>query len=288
MILTIPEHEYHADTQRISASMIKLAHSKTLYHVWDAYINPEREIVEPTAAMKFGSMCHKAILEPETFDDCYTVMPPGLDRRTKEGKQLYADIVASGKRVVSDKDFNDALRVAESVHRLPDWKRIMRNDPVFEGVLQTETRRVRFDILVRPCADYPEGLIVDLKTTADCSPRAFGRDVAKMGYHLQAAWYIEVCEQVLGFRPEFMILAAEKKRPFVAAPYMVSEEDIAIGRTAALEAEMAIRQAMLANIWPAYHTQLIPVEMPAYVYDDFEDGLEVEADDAGFAGSSDE
>ena len=75
MIEHVPENEYHSDTQRISASMVKMMHTKTPAHVYDSYINPDREPIEPTPAMQFGSMVHKAILEPETFDDCYCVMP---------------------------------------------------------------------------------------------------------------------------------------------------------------------------------------------------------------------
>ena len=50
------------------------------------------------------------------------------------------------------------------------------------------------DVRVRPdCLNRVEGFISDVKTCQDNSPNAFKRDVYKYAYHLQAAFYMDMC-----------------------------------------------------------------------------------------------
>jgi hypothetical protein len=41
------------------------------------------------------------------------------------------------------------------------------------------------------------GILVDLKTTEDASPREFQRSIAKWRYHVQAGWYMAAIEACL-------------------------------------------------------------------------------------------
>ena len=47
---------------------------------------------EPTPAMVFGTVVHKMLLEPHTFDNEFAVAPL-VDRRTKDGKAAYQDFL---------------------------------------------------------------------------------------------------------------------------------------------------------------------------------------------------
>ena len=59
------------------------------------------------------------------------------------------------------------------------------------------------------------GILVDLKTTEDASPREFQRSIAKWRYHVQAGWYMAGIEAAYGTRPSgFIFIAVEKKPPF--------------------------------------------------------------------------
>jgi len=267
-LLDIPEDEYHADTTRISASMIKMMHAKTPAHVYDAFFAPDREQPE-SAALDFGRMFHAAVLEPETFDDKYMVMPEGLDRRTKEGKALWADILASGKQAVASDKFNDVKKMAANIHKLPIWSKIMDNNPQFEKTVMTENRRIRMDIFVEPCDDFPRGLIVDLKSCVDASPYRFGYDCNKLGYHIQAAYYCDVVfNKTGGWIPDFTILASEKTRPFIAKAYEVGQVERNIGWQIAYSAYEKLVGCMAKNEWPAYGDDIEPIALPTFAYDD--------------------
>ena len=84
--------------------------------LWRIHDSPEKfkwflDHPEPQSpAFAFGSMVHKLLLEPETFDEEYAVAPE-VDKRTKAGKEAWAAFCASAgeKAVVSIDDYGKAL-----------------------------------------------------------------------------------------------------------------------------------------------------------------------------------
>jgi hypothetical protein len=61
--MTISNEQYHADPA-VSASHLH-AIARSPYHYWSRYLDPNRKPVEPTAAMRLGSLVHCAVLEPD-------------------------------------------------------------------------------------------------------------------------------------------------------------------------------------------------------------------------------
>jgi hypothetical protein len=94
-IETMENTEYHAHPA-LSASGLRVLKRSPL-HYWDRYINPDRVTTEPTEAMQLGTLIHCAVLEPDQFDVRYIAVPEGIDKRTKEGKQVWADLLATGR-----------------------------------------------------------------------------------------------------------------------------------------------------------------------------------------------
>jgi hypothetical protein len=82
---TITNEQYHADPA-ISASHLK-AVMQSPYHYWSRYLNPQRPTMEPTAAMRLGSLAHCAALEPDELHNRYAIAP---DRRSNAGKAAAA------------------------------------------------------------------------------------------------------------------------------------------------------------------------------------------------------
>jgi hypothetical protein len=79
--MTLTNADYHADPA-ISASHLK-AVMQSPYHYWSRYLNPQRPTMEPTAAMRLGSLAHCAVLEPDELHNRYAIAP---DRRSNAGK----------------------------------------------------------------------------------------------------------------------------------------------------------------------------------------------------------
>jgi exodeoxyribonuclease VIII len=224
------------------------------------------------------------------------VLPEGLGPTSKEGKALAAEITAAGNVPVSAED---ALFVSEWVPRLAGREvlsaddmlrvgkmaRIMHELPISRVVFGKYAKlgkaeaslfwrdpatgvvcKVRPDYMMAPCEDFPNGLIIDGKSTTDASPEGFGRQVWNLDYGLQAAFYTRVFQQVMGTagRPAFLWGAQEKDSPHAAAYYaagadLVEYWDKRIPRLLALFAE-----CKRTGLWPGYSTAVQTLAMPAW------------------------
>jgi exodeoxyribonuclease VIII len=266
--------EYRA-IPAISASMIKLAAKKTKAHVYHSFFEQDQDSSK-SAAMALGSVVHKAILEPETFDDYYVVMPEGLKRNTKEGKALWADLTATGKEPIPRTEWNKAKAIAKQIHAMPYWDEIMQSNPVFENVLtfidDGGVFKARFDIYCESTPRHPNGLIVDLKTCADADNFVFARSCHNLGYHIQAAFYTQMVKQSRGGEsaPDFLILAVETKAPFLAAPYLMDAQTIKLGQDDCARLIPELKNCFATNQWTGYSTEPEYLSYPAYAFRDDE------------------
>lgn len=265
--------EYHAHPA-IGASGLKLL-ARSPLHYWAAYIDPDREPMQPTAAMALGTTTHCAILEPHRFDDLYAVLPEGLDRRTKEGKQLFADIESSiessGKQPIRSDDFERLMRMRAAVMNSGDAQAIMRaatahEISLFWRCMATGVEcKIRPDIYVDPCDRFPNGLIADLKTTSDASPSAFGRQAWGLSMHIQAALYTRGAQLALNLptRPDFAWIAVESDRPHAVMVYTAPAELIEYGDREVARLLRVYADCCASNHWPAYgYAQ--PLALPGY------------------------
>jgi exodeoxyribonuclease VIII len=53
------------------------------------FINYRNKPKETTPALTYGQALHCMLLEPQEFNDTFTIMP-SVDKRTKEGKEIFA------------------------------------------------------------------------------------------------------------------------------------------------------------------------------------------------------
>ena len=80
--------DYHSYKEAISKSRLAKMSVCPSYFKW-----AETAEIKPSAEMVIGSATHKLILEPTDFDREF-VVSPNFDRRTKQGKEDYADFLA--------------------------------------------------------------------------------------------------------------------------------------------------------------------------------------------------
>jgi len=267
--------EYHADTSAISASGLKLF-ARSPAHYYAAYLDPQRPERQPTAAMKLGTATHCAILEPERFNAEYVAMPEGIDRRTTAGKQAYADLLASGAEVLAADDMASVMNMACSF-RDNDISRALfdRSHSVEQSIYATingVSCKCRPDFIT---ADRL--LVMDVKTTKDASPEAFGKSAWNLGYHVQAAFYRRVIGAATGTTPDFIFGCVESESPHLVAYYSVPQYllDYADGLIDTLLERYA--ECLAADLWPGYVAEIEMQELsvPGYAQRIIEnDGIE--------------
>ena len=267
--------DYHADTSAISASGLKLF-MRSPAHYYAAYLDPNRIERKPTAAMKLGTATHCAILEPERFNGEYTVMPEGLDRRTTAGKQAYADLLASGAEILSADEMAQVINMA-CAFRDNEISRALfdRKHAVEQSIYATVNGvscKCRPDFIT---SDFL--LVMDVKTTSDASPEAFGKSAWNLGYHVQAAFYRRVISEATGTTPDFIFGCVESERPHLVAYYSVPQDllDYADGLIdCALE---RYAECMRSGVWPGYVSaiEMQELNVPGYAQRIIEqDGIE--------------
>ena len=236
------------------------------------------------------------VLAGEVAYESVAALPEGLSTTTKEGKALIAELQADGCVPVPAEDLKfvdewlpklagkDVLS-ADNIASVQRMARLMRAHPISQVVFEKYAgfgkaevsifapcpvtgviRKARPDFMLEPCDDFPNGLIIDGKSTTDASPDGFSRQVWNLDYGLQAAFYTGVYQAVYrtAGRPAFLWAAQEKDSPHACAYYAAGADlidywDSRIARLLPVFAECSRR-----GVWPGYATSVGTLEMPAW------------------------
>lgn len=221
--------DYHA-ISAISSSLLKCIHRKTVRHALT------EEFVE-TPQMLLGRVAHSLLLEPEAFEDEFSVLPK-IDRRTKEGKAIY--------KAFEDKSINKTIITQETYDKAKEITRSVLGHDIARAMLAGGEGEYSYIIedeetgITRKCRpDYLNGeAVIDIKTTSDASYEGFAKQIGSLGYHLQAAFYLDVLNKSEDKKfSEFYFIAVENKAPYAVAVYKLDETHISAGRDAYKESE---------------------------------------------------
>ena len=267
---TISNEAYHADVSALTSSMLKTL-AITPAHFYDRYLS-DNERPEPSRAMIRGTMIHTMVLEPTWFDDRHVVIPEGLDRRTKEGKALWAELQASGKQPITSQEYQDTMAVFKSIMSHPVSRIIFQTEGMAETTLRwtDETGvecKCRPDYMIPPnvSEQFPNGLIVDIKSTADAVEQSFRRQAYNLGYHISAAHYTQGFKAEFGTRPAFLFCVAEKSRPFLSRYFAAGSEFMSMGESEVRRLISLYIECSKTNRWPGYPTNVQTLELPDFV-----------------------
>ena len=235
--------EYHAHPAVSKSDLDLLNRSPAHYRYCKD--NPK----EQTEAMLVGSVAHKLILEPDDFENEYSVMPT-VDRRTKAGKaeyQRFADELGS-RTPVSQGLFDEVSAMASAVKAHPAVKKLLCGGKAEESFFWDENG---IECKCRP--DYLKNKIaVDLKTTSDASPAAFEKSAYNYRYHVQAWWYLHGLNKCGIEVTDFIFIAFEKNPPYAVCIYAADDLMLELGEREAMKNLEAYRQSSKTGIWYGY------------------------------------
>lgn len=254
---------YHAHPA-LSHSRLKLMGRSPAHFLH--HITAERETSE---ALDFGKLFHASILEPETVEHEFAVLPDSIDRRTKVGKAEYAAFIesAQGRTVVTQDQKDLAERMAEAISLDPS-----ANEIVFDAVatgrieeahvwtdgIHSIERKAKMDAVLK------DGSVLDIKTTSDASPSAFSRSILSYGYHTQAAFYADAMLASGTEMRRFVIVAIEKTPPFAIGVYVLDRPAIDAGRRRVDEWISTYLDCKSRNVWPGYTPSPRLISIPTW------------------------
>jgi hypothetical protein len=228
------EHNFYHEVPGISSSKIRRFGQSQL-HAFE-------EENETTPAMKFGTAAHSLIVEgEEAFVNnvvCLTGSP-----YTNANKELKKEYEGRGLTVITAQEKNTLYSMKEAL--IPEGiKHLSADEGEYPSMFNSPFERAIFwweqDLLLKVKSDvlrYPVNMphksnsiiLVDYKTTADCSVKGFTSSIRKYQYDLQAAWYKRGFEKA-GFNVvDFIFVAQEKKKPYASKIFRMSHTDMDSG-----------------------------------------------------------
>lgn len=259
---------YHFDYSRISNSMLSVLKS-SLQEFDQRFISRTLEAPAATPAMRIGTLIHCLALEPEHFYDRYIIKPSGMDRRTKEGKEAYSELIASGKEIIDSDEYKlafDCVRALQSHDQIgtilgesikPSMKLVEeRVDFDFNGV----PMRSKQDMIIPSMR-----LIIDVKTTQDANPMDFAKSVANYGYARQAALYQHAAEQRFGSKFRFLFAVVSKQAPHEVACYELDDDAQQQGLEEATQLTNEYKYRLDSNDWlPSWSKGVVVISLPKW------------------------
>lgn len=255
-LIDCPIDAYH-DGPGVSSSGLKEILKSPAHFL--AYQAEERDSV----ALRYGRLAHLRILEPELYNET-TIIAPKVDRRTSEGKRLWADFLeaSAGRMAVSSEEHFEMTALHKAV-QASDLARGVFSQGRAE--LSVYWRDEATGVLCRARGDYVRTKgIFDLKTTPDARAREFQRSVAKYRYHLSAAFYLDGFKTVLPEVSSFTWVAVEKTKPYGIGMFVADPEAIAVGRNEYRRALETYADCQRRGVWPGYEDQFVNLTLPAW------------------------
>jgi hypothetical protein len=222
-----------------------------------------------SAPMKLGTAAHCAALEPERFARDYVAWT----RRTDSGRaaprsgKAWDDFVAghSEKTILTADEYADAQAIAAAV----------RNDPTALRYIASGDPEVslEWELDGRPCKGRVDWLthlerpvLVGLKTARDCRHFVFGSAAAKLGYHLQWAFYFDGYCAITGEVPRVVEIVVESAPPHAVVVYDIPEDIIEQGRDEYRELLRILGDCEARGHWPGPATCEQTLTLPSWVY----------------------
>ena len=171
----------------------------------------------PTPAFRLGSAFHKLALERETFDVEYAVVPE-VDRRTKVGKEVYAQFTekAGNRTILSYDEMQTAAGMVNALMANPTARVLVERGLKEQSIFWKE-ENTGVELKCRPDILLPEDVlrvIADLKSCASADTDSFTRECLRLGYDVQAAMYREGVKTKYPGEYAFVFIAVEKTPPY--------------------------------------------------------------------------
>jgi|10_taG_2_1085330.scaffolds.fasta_scaffold29088_3 exodeoxyribonuclease VIII len=273
--------DYHATPGASASRLSKLARSPA--HLKHSLDFPD----EPTKAMIIGSATHSAILEPHLFTQEWARLPDGhgSSKIVKEAKAELAEKFEPNN-ILKGSDYDTIIAMRDSVldnNLACDLLFASEHNELYDTVVaRTEVSarwvdekswvpcKARIDAV--PCTESIwSDCIIDIKTTANCSPEEFRRSCFNFGYYRQAAHYLSSLNHLseegeLGSRDRFIFICVEKSPPHCVATYELDPDALALGRQE-LDGLLALwSECEEAQEWPSYPVEVQELSLPGWAY----------------------
>lgn len=229
-----------------------------------------------TNALRLGTASHVAVLEPERFGREFAIW----SRRSANTGNLcprngkYWDAFQAehlGRSIITIDEAEQSLAIQAAVRADPvAAKYLVVGDPevTLQWTLRGRQCKGRVDWLT-----FIEGepYLVGLKTARDCRHYIFASAAAKLGYHLQWAYYHDGYDFIADRRPHVIEIVVESTAPYAVAVYVIPDDIIQQGRDEYMVLLDQLAECEAADEWPGPAIGEQILTLPSWVYEAHDD-----------------
>lgn len=272
----MPSVVYHGDpapetSLSSSGARLLLAESPAKFHWQRTHPEPPKRVYD------FGSAAHHMVLGVGP-----SIVPlPFRDFRTKAAQAARDEAYAAGGVPMLERELEVVVEMAAAIRRHPLASRLL--DP---GVGDAEvaifwtddpsgvTRRAMIDHLPRGVQTASGRLLVpDYKTAVSAETGAFGRQMTKLRYYQQAAWYEDaVLAAGLADDVQFLFVVQEKDPPYLVNVIQPDPAAMRIGRIQNREAVDLFAECSASGVWPGYGDEVHLAGVDVWLEREYEEG----------------
>ena len=253
----IPIDEYHRSPALSCSGLADFALSP--FHFYGRHRDPARPTPVQKDSQLDGNLAHCAILEPLEFDKRY-VVGHCEDKRLKAWRDWVGELEEGedAREPVKPSQAGAAWAMSRSVRAIPDVAELLdAKGAQAEVSAFWIDKRTGVHCRCRPDLVSPVSpgkvILLDVKTFGEATPQAFARQVARMGYHRQAAWYSEGWAAASGDEVlAFVFVVVEPAWPFAACAAMLDEQSVESAQKENEALRARFSECQRSGQWPAF------------------------------------
>lgn len=266
--------KYHADpciVPSLSSSIAQILLSESPRKAWFSHprLNPAFAAKED-AKFDIGTAAHAMLLEGVNVIE----MCDFDDWRTKDAKAQRDAARAAGKIPLLRRHRDDVVAMVAAAESFIQHSEIADywkdGDSELVGICEEKGvwLRVRLDRI-----SASRRFIGDYKSTTDATPEPFSRQIVRMGYHIQEAFYRRVVRNLGSVGPRFVFVAQSCEPPYECSLHGC---DPALQEIADAEVQRAIdlwRECSSTKNWPSHGGRIHWALPPSYMMKEYEQRL---------------
>ena len=226
--------QYHEEKEHSSNSRLKEAF-KSMAHYFEYEASDWKEHFD------FGHVAEMMLLEPKedwkyvVFDPEKRPEPESDGFRSKKNKEWKAQFMAENQEadnlIISKEDLAKIEIMIKNARKNQNIVDLIKGSQTQPSIFWTDPEtgiklKTRPDLWKGVPGSKTEIIVTDIKTADDGSPNGFGKQMVKLDYAFQGLMQVIGAEIMTGKKVAlYTYVVLEKKAPYNATTYVVSEEE---------------------------------------------------------------
>jgi hypothetical protein len=251
-----------------SPAKIKCMAQSPRHYEWTYVLNKPKET---TAALEFGTLIHKALLNSAEFLQSYRIQPVFSGEGMKARKQAWYDNLPPNSVVLKQEDATKIIDMIESIRKHRYASRLLNRGEqeicMYADIPYLGGRWMAIaDLIIqeevtdrRTGETRIEDWLIELKSTKSAKPKLFDRDILQFGYHIQCYIQKMIYKEITGRDPKVLCLAIEKSAPHNIALGPMSNTASDLAADTIRKAVIKIEECTASGIWPSYNDDNITI-----------------------------